>query len=124
MVLRPSQMSGSGRRPSRRCEIGRETFLEVRKWTGVPPGGPEVVGDPPGGSELFGDLPEVRKWSGDPPGDPEVVGRPSRGPEVVVDHSGSMELVGRPSRRSGTGWETLLKVQKWSETILEVWNWS
>ena len=32
--------------PSRRSKINRQTLLEVRKWLGYPPGGPEVVGGP------------------------------------------------------------------------------
>ena len=33
-------------------------------------------------------------------------------------------MVGRPFRRSGSVRETLLEIQKWSETFPEVWNWS
>ena len=79
------------KRSSRRCEIGRETLLDVWKWSGVPPGGPEVVGSPTrrsgSGRET---LPEVRKWSGDPTRGLEVVGKPYR-------RSG---MVGRPAGRS------------------------
>ena len=43
-----------------------------------------MVGDHPGSQELFG------------------------------DHPGGVELAWKPSRRSRSGWEILLKVQKWS----------
>ena len=42
------------RTTSRRSECGRETLTEVQKWSGNPPGGPEVVGEPPGGVEVVG----------------------------------------------------------------------
>ena len=48
MIKGPSRMSGSGRGP----------YTKVRKWSGDPYKGPNVVEDHPGG--------------------PEVVGRPSR----------------------------------------------
>ena len=31
-------------------------------------------------------------------------------------------MVGRPFWRSGSGWETLLDLRKWSESLPEVWN--
>ena len=68
-------------RPSQRSGTGWETILEVRKWLET--------------------IPEVWNWSGDPPEDVELVGRHSR-------RSGSSR---RPSRRSGTGWETLMEVR-------------
>ena len=71
MVVRHSRWSGSG----------RDTIPAVRKWSGDPPGGPEVVGRPSR---------RIQNWSGDPPG----------GPEVVC----------RPARRSGSGRETLPEV--------------
>ena len=33
---------------------------------------------------------------------------------MVGDPPEGVELVGRPSRRSGTDWQTLPKIQKWS----------
>ena len=46
----------------------QETHPEVRKWSGDPSGGSEVVRK---SSTLFGSgretLPEVQKWSGDTP---------------------------------------------------------
>ena len=33
-------------RPSRRSGSGEETLPKVRKWSGDPPGGPEVIGRP------------------------------------------------------------------------------
>ena len=71
--------------PSLRSESGRETHPEVQKWSGEPPGSPEMVGGP---SRRSG------SGRGDPPG----------GPEVVEG----------PSRRSGSGRETLPEVRKWS----------
>ena len=73
---------------------GWETLPEVRKWSGDPLAGPEVVRSPIGGPELVGrlsqrsgtgreTLPEVRKWSG--------------------DSAEGLELVERPSQRSVTG---------------------
>ena len=76
-------------RPSRRSGSGWEALPEVREWSGVPPGGPGVVGRPScrsgwpirtsgNGCEA---LPEVREWSVSPPEGPEdpgVVGSPSR----------------------------------------------
>ena len=44
LVGRPSQRSGSS----------RETLPEVWKWSGDPPGGPEVVRDHPEGEKLVG----------------------------------------------------------------------
>ena len=44
-------------RSSLGCGTGRETLPEFRKW--------------------WETLQEVLKWSGDPPGEPELVGRPS-----------------------------------------------
>ena len=58
MVGRPSWRSKSSWRPSRRCGTGQETIPEDRK-----------------GSET---IPKVWKWSGDPPGGPELVGRSYR----------------------------------------------
>ena len=98
-------------RPSRRSRSGRETFLEVRKWSGDATRGPEMIGNPTGrpevvrrptqrsesgreipqrsgpGRETF---PVVRDWAGDPPGAPGQVWK--------------------NSQRSGTGRETLPKV--------------
>ena len=87
--------------PSRRSGSGRETPLVVRKWSGVPPGGPEVVERPArlsgSGREAFPEKwkqlrgpPEIRKWSGGP----------TRGPQMVEN----------PSRRTGSGRETLPEV--------------
>ena len=47
--------------PSRRPESGRGTILQIRKWSGDPSGGPEVVGGPLGGAEVIG---EPSQWSG------------------------------------------------------------
>ena len=51
-------------RPSRRFGSGRETFAQVRKWSGDPLKGPEVDGRPSwrsgSGQETTR---EVRKWS-------------------------------------------------------------
>ena len=81
MVGRSSWKSGSG----------RETLLEVLRWSGDYFGGPEADEGPSrrsgSGREI---VQKVRKWSG------------------------GSEVVKRPSRRSGSGRETLLKVQKWS----------
>ena len=100
VVGRLSRRFGTGReaplvspdlvgRPSRRSESSRETLSKVGKWSGDPPGGPEVVINPPGRPEVVGrpsrrnesgreTCPEVWKWSGDPHGGPEVVGRAYR----------------------------------------------
>ena len=43
---------------------------------------------------------------------------------MVGDPPGGPEVVERPSRRSGSGRETLPKVQNWSETHPEVRKWS
>ena len=43
-------------RPPLRSGSGQEALPEVQKWSGDPPGGPELVGVPP----------EVWNWSGDP----------------------------------------------------------
>ena len=57
--------------PSQRSGIGRETLAAVRKWSGDPLEGPEVVG---GLSRRSGSgrgtFQEVWKWSGDPYGGP------------------------------------------------------
>ena len=69
-------MSGSGRRTSRQYGSGRETLPEVRKWSGDPIEGPEVVGRPSRRSRSGRvTISEVQKWSGDIPGGPDVVGR-------------------------------------------------
>ena len=50
----------------------------VQKWSGDPPGGPEVVGGPSWKSVSgWETLMEVSKCLGDPPGGPEVVGGPT-----------------------------------------------
>ena len=101
MVRRPFGMFGSS----------RETLREVRKWSGDPPRGLEVVGRPFKRSEVVG---RPSKWS-------EVVGRPyersGSGRETLqevwklsVDPTGRPEVVKRPSRRSGSGVETLREV--------------
>ena len=50
---------------------GREAILDVREWSGGPPGGPEEVGRP---SRMFGcgweAFPVVQEWLGGPPGCP------------------------------------------------------
>ena len=125
MVGRHSRRTGPGRRPFRRCGMGRETrsdvlnwsgdYPRVRKWFGDPPGSPEVV-EIPSHSYRIGreTLPEFRKWSGDPPRGQEMVSRPSRRsrtgqetlPEVWKwsgDSPGDPEVVGRPTWRSGSG---------------------
>ena len=49
---------------SGRSGSGRETLPEVRKWSGHPSGGLEVVERPPGRSVSVREtLREVRKWS-------------------------------------------------------------
>ena len=54
---------------------GTETLPEVRKWSGDPPGGPELVGRPAWTSGTGREtLQQVRNWLGDHPGGPEVVG--------------------------------------------------
>ena len=76
-------------RSSRRSRSGRETLLEVQKWSGDPFCGQVVVGRHHRGSEVVGrpsqrsgsgqeTIPEIQKRSGDPPRSPEVVGRPFR----------------------------------------------
>ena len=73
-------------------------------------------------------LPEVWKWSGDPPGGPEVVERPSRryasGWEALlevwkfsVDRPGGPEQVERPSGRSRSGIETLPRSGRSRESL-------
>ena len=90
-------------RQSRSLRSDRETLPEDRKWSGDPPGGPEVVGGPSKTSELvegrswkpgsgWETLSEVRTWSGDPPG--------------------GLEEVGRPFQKSGSGRDTLPEVRK------------
>ena len=66
-------------------ESSRESFPDVRNWSGGPPGCPGVVemsGRGREASRLYGcgreALPDVREWTGGPPGCPGVVGRPSR----------------------------------------------
>ena len=87
--------------PTRRCGRGRETLMEVRKWSVHPPGGPDlVVGHSWRSGTCLETHPEVLKWSGDP----------LRAPEVVEDPPGEGEVVGRLSRRYGSGWETLPEV--------------
>ena len=41
-------MSGSARGTHTKVQNGRGTLSEVRKWSGDPYEGPNVVGDPPG----------------------------------------------------------------------------
>ena len=79
MVGGPSRWSGSGRGTLPVVRSGRWTLPEVRKWSGDPPVGQELVGGRSRRSENgLGTLPQVRKWSGDPPGGLEVLGGPSR----------------------------------------------
>ena len=80
--------------PSRRSGSGRDTFPEVRKWSGDPPEGFELVGEHSGGTKLV--------WN------------PPKGPEEVEG----------PSRRFGIGLGTIPEVRKWSGTLPEVRNWS
>ena len=85
----------------------RETFPNVREWSGIysrcpggPTGCPVVVGWPfrmsgsgREASRMSGSgreaLPDVLEWSGGPPGCPGVIGKPSRmsgnGREVLPD---------------------------------------
>ena len=91
-------------RSSRRCGDGRENLLGVRKG----------LGDPPGGPSGWKTLSEIWICSADPFGGPVVVGDPAVGPDWSVDHPVGPEVVGRPSRRSGSRWETLPDVRKWS----------
>ena len=58
---------------------GRETHSKVRKCSGDPPEGAELVGRPSRRSGTVQEtLPKVQNWSGVPPGAPQLVGRPSR----------------------------------------------
>ena len=63
LVGRTSQRSRSYRRPSWRCETGRETLADFRNWSGDPPGVPEMIEDYPGGVEVIG-RPSRRLGSG------------------------------------------------------------
>ena len=76
-------------RPSRISKSGRETLPEIRKWSGDPLKGLELVGRPFRRSEVVGRLSrrsetgretllEVRNWLGVSPGGPELVETPSR----------------------------------------------
>ena len=103
---------------SRRSGNGRETSPEVRKWSGDPPEGLEVVGGPSQRSGSgWGTLPKVRKWLGDPPGGSEVVAEPTLRPgsgwgthPEVRNCSGALLKIRGPSRRSRSGRGTLLEV--------------
>ena len=102
-------------RPSRRSGNGRETLLEVRKWSG----GPKLVGTP---SRRFGSgretLPEFRKWSRSGWGTlPKVRKRSKTLPKVrkrLGDPPGVPKVVGGHSRISGSGRDTVPEVRKWS----------
>ena len=107
VVGRPSRRFGSGRERLLEIQKWLETLPEVRKsseaildvriWSGDPPGVPELIVTPSrrsgsgrrpyrrfaSGWETFLEvqrwsetLAEVRRWLIDPPRDPEVVGRP------------------------------------------------
>ena len=79
--------------------------MEFRKWSGNPPGGPDVVGRPfwRSGSG-WETLPEFQNWSGD-----TAVG---------------LELFGRPFWRFGSGRETLPEVWNWTGDPLKCRKWS
>ena len=99
-------MSGSSWKSSRMSESGRETYPDIREWSGCPPGCPAVVGRPSwmslrGGRpfrmsgscrvtlpDVREALPVVREWSGDPSECSGVVGKPS-------------QMCGRPFQMSG-----------------------
>ena len=99
---------------------GREALLNVRWWSGVPPGCQGVVGN------TWRALTYVREWSGDPPdflewlgGPPRrsvVVGRPSLkygcGRKALPDVRERSGIVGRPTRMSGSGGEALPDVRE------------
>ena len=99
-------------RQSRRSGSGQETLPEVRKWSGDPIGGSELVGRR---SQRSGTgrktLPEARKCS-------ETLRRSGSGWETVSEvrkwsrvSPGGPELVRRPYRRSGSDLESLPEVQ-------------
>ena len=72
-------------------ESGREALPDIRKWSGGPPGCPEVVERP---FHMFGSgresLQDFQVCLGGSPGCLGVVGSPS-------------QVVGRPSQQSGSG---------------------
>ena len=88
-------------RPSLRSGSGRETFLEVREWSGGPPEGLGVFVRPSrrsgSGREWSGGLLEVREWS-----------------EALKEVREWSEVVGRPSRRSGSDRKALPEVRELS----------
>ena len=107
---------------------GREALPEVWVWSGVPPGGPGVVGRPFRRSGVVGrpsrrsgsgreTLLEIWEWSGSSPKVRELsrftpvgsgmVWRPSRGPRVVD----------MPSRRSGSDRGNIFEVRVWSGVV-------
>ena len=71
VVKMPSQMSGSGQKPSRKFISGRDAILDVRKWSRDPPGYQLVVGRFSRMSVIGAEaLPDVREGSGGPPACP------------------------------------------------------
>ena len=91
---------------------GREDLLDVREWSGSPPGSPGVVGRTSRMSKSGREaLQDVREWSDGPTGCPEVI--KVAFPDVR-EWSGGLPgcpgVVGSPSRMSGNGPDTLTDV--------------
>ena len=121
---------------------GQDALVDVREWTGCPPGCPGVVGRPlrMSGScrqtlldvrELWEALQDVRECSGGSPKCPGVVGRPSRmsgcGREALPDvrkwskdPPGCPGAFERPSWMSGSGREALPDVRECREALTHV----